>query len=258
MVNLHGRTMKVLVLGANGRTGYHVVKQLLENEIGVKALVRNPIKLESLQPHKNLEIIIANILAMDTIELSDLLSDVDAVVSCLGHNVSFKGLWGEPHRLVTDAVKKTCEAIHTARRENVIKFILMNTTACRSKEREEQFSFAEQIIMGIMRVLLPPHRDNEEALAYLQEVVGKGSPALEWVAVRPDGLIDEDRVTKYTVHPSPNRSPIFNAGKTSRINVGHFMMTLLRDPSQWDTWKYQMPVIYNEMEPLPQQRKTST
>ena len=46
--------------------------------------------------------------------------------------------------------------------------------------------------------------------------------------------------------PSPTRCAIFNAGKTSRINVGHFMAALITDDNTWNLWKGQMPVIYNK------------
>ena len=68
---------------------------------------------------------------------------------------------------------------------------------------------------------------------------------IEWTAVRPDSLIDEDNVTEYEVHPSQIRSAIFDAGRTSRINVGHFMADLITDDNIWNKWKGQMPVIYN-------------
>lgn len=64
--------------------------------------------------------------------------------------------------------------------------------------------------------------------------------------MRPDSLIDESQVTDYEVYPSPTRSSIFNAGKTSRINVGNFMADLMTDDVLWNKWKGQMPVIYNK------------
>ena len=59
-------------------------------------------------------------------------------------------------------------------------------------------------------------------------------------------MIDESDVTEYEVHPSPIRSAIFDAGITSRINVGHFMAELITDSDTWSKWKGQMPVIYNK------------
>lgn len=81
--------------------------------------------------------------------------------------------------------------------------------------------------------------------AYLQANFGKNQKVIEWAAVRPDSLIDEESVTTYNVHPSPTRSAIFDAGKTSRINVAYFMSQLVINRGIWDKWKYQMPVVYN-------------
>jgi len=68
---------------------------------------------------------------------------------------------------------------------------------------------------------------------------------VEWAVVRPDGLIDEKNISLYEIHPSPTRSAIFNAGKTSRINVAYFMTDLIMDNQTWNQWKVKMPVIYN-------------
>ena len=96
-----------------------------------------------------------------------------------------------------------------------------------------------------MRFLLPPQRDNELAIGYLIDTVGISNKHIEWIAVRPDTLINEVEVSEYIVHPSPIRSPIFDAGKTSRINVADFMVSLLKDEELWEKWKYKTPVIYN-------------
>ncbi len=42
------------------------------------------------------------------------------------------------------------------------------------------------------------------------------------------------------------RCALFDPGKTSRINVGHFIATLIDDHTLWNEWKGQMPVIYNK------------
>ncbi len=88
--------------------------------------------------------------------------------------------------------------------------------------------------------------DDEMAADYLRINIGQKDKAIEWAAVRPDSLINEDHVTEYEVYPSPTRSAIFNAGSTSRINVGHFMANLITNDDTWNRWKGQMPVIYNK------------
>jgi hypothetical protein len=101
-------------------------------------------------------------------------------------------------------------------------------------------------VIGLLRLLLPPHADNEEAADYLRTEIGRKHPAVEWAAVRPDSLINEDTVTEYELFVSPTRSAIFDAGKTSRINVAHFMADLITDSHSWKKWMGQMPVIYNK------------
>ena len=94
--------------------------------------------------------------------------------------------------------------------------------------------------------MLPPHADNEDAADYLRTQIGHNDDAIQWVAVRPDTLIDEAEITKFEVHASPTRSAIFNAGKTSQMNISCFMADLICDDDTWNEWKGKMPVIYNK------------
>ena len=159
--------------------------------------------------------------------------------------MSFKGIYGQPRRLVTDATRRLCDAIRANKTTTPVKFVLMNTTGNRNRDLPEPISFGQKCVIGLLRLLLPPHVDNEKAADYLRTMVGKEDSAIEWAAVRPDTLIDESEVTEYEVYTSPIRSAIFDAGKTSRINVGHFMAELITDDQTWNKWKGQMPVIYN-------------
>ena len=170
----------------------------------------------------------------------------DAVASCLGHNLSWKGIYGHPRRLVTDATRRLCNAIKANKAEGPTRFVLMNTAGNSNRDLHEPVSFGQRCVIGLLRLLLPPHVDNEKAADYLRINIGQNDRAIEWAAVRPDSLINEDDVTEYEVHPSPTRSAIFNAGSTSRINVGHFMADLITDDDTWNRWKGQMPVIYNK------------
>jgi putative NADH-flavin reductase len=240
--------MNVLVLGGNGATGYQVVKQLLNNSVNVKVIVRHAEKLKSLGNQENLEIITDSILDMDNAKLAAVLDDVDAVVSCLGHNITLSGIWGKPHKLITDAIQKIHESIKMKETKKVKKLILMNTTACLDVDAQEKFTTPERIVIAITRFLLPPQKDNEQAVKYVKSFIGKNDQDIEWVIVRPDTLANEEEVTNYTVHNSPVRSPVFDSGRTSRINVGNFIMSLLCDDGQWEKWRYRMPVIYNKIE----------
>lgn len=239
--------MTTLVAGASGATGRLLVEQLLNQGQNVKIIVRSPDKLpEHLQNNDHVSIISASILNLSDAEMTEHVHECDAIASCLGHTLSLKGIYGKPRRLVTDAVRRLCNAIIENKPKTPIKFVLMNTTGNSNRDLSEPISFAQKCVIGLLRLLLPPHVDNEKAADYLRTQIGQNNPYIEWAAVRPDTLIDEDQVTEYDIHPSPIRSAIFDAGKTSRINVGNFMATLITDADMWTKWKGQMPVIYNK------------
>lgn len=241
--------MKTLVVGASGATGKQLVEQLLAKGNHVKVVVRSPEKLpESCKDNQKLEIIAASILELSDKEMIDYVGGCDAIASCLGHNITLKGIYGKPRRLVTDATRRLCEAVKANKPTQKIKYVLMNTTGNRNRDLNEPISFAERCVIGLLRLLLPPHVDNEKAADYLRTQICQNDQFIEWITVRPDGLIDELEVTEYEVHPSPIRSAIFNAGKVSRINVAHFMAQLVSDNSLWNKWKGQMPVIYSSEE----------
>ena len=238
--------MTTLVVGATGATGKLLVEQLLKRGTEVKVIVRSTEKLsEEINNHDRLSIIEESISDLSVNKLAEHLSGCGAVASCLGHNLSFKGIYGKPHKLVTDAVRKLSEAIIINNSNEKTKFVLMNTTGNRNGNLNEKISFRERLVIGIIRILIPPHSDNERAAEYLRSKIDQRHGSIDWVAVRPDSLTNETSVTKYDVYPSPIRSAIFNSGKTSRINVAHFMGDLIINDEIWNKWKGQMPVVYN-------------
>ena len=238
--------MNTLIVGATGATGRLLTEELLNRGQDVKVIVRSPEKLPAaIRNHDNLTIIQASVLDLSDAELVQHVNGCDAVASCLGHNMTFKGIYGHPRKLVTDATRRLTDAIKANAPEKSIKFVLMNTTGNSNRDLDEPIPFAQKVVVGLLRLLLPPHADNEQAADYLRVNIGQTDEIVEWTAVRPDGLIDEADVTAYEIHPSPIRSAIFDAGQTSRINVSHFMADLITENGIWQQWKGQMPVIYN-------------
>ena len=237
--------MTTLVVGASGATGRLLVEQLRNRGQNVRVIVRSPDRLPETNDD-NLTVINASLLELSDAEMSQHVSGCRAVASCLGHNTSLKGFYGHPRRLVTDATRRLCNAIKANKSEEPTKFVLMNTAGNSNRDLQEPISFRQKCVIGLLRLLLPPHVDNEKAADYLRTKIGQNDEAIEWAAVRPDNLIDEDQVTEYEVHSSPIRIAIFDAGLTSRINVGHFMADLITDDDTWKKWKGQMPVIYNK------------
>lgn len=261
--------MTTLLLGASGATGRLVVQQLLAKGEKVNIIVRKSAQLSAIFPehillNSSLSITQANFLSMSDDEVKKQVEGCNAVVSCLGHNISFKGIYGQPRQLVTQAMQRVCEAIN-AQSSGVnnakVKIILMGSTGVKNNDSQspkEITSLAQRAVIKALRALVPPHADNEKAAWYLQSyakteqitdeqpVQQPNQQTIEWVVVRPDSLIDEAHVSPYSLHAAPTRSAIFNAGQTSRINVAHFISELVVNTSLWQTWLKKMPVIYNQ------------
>ena len=239
--------MTILLVGASGATGQLLVKQLLDRGHNVRVIVRSPEKFNSLiKSNDNLSVIGASVLGLSDQELAQHVSGCDAVASCLGHNMSLKGIWGPPRRLVTDTTRRLCKAVKTNKSVTTTKYVLMNTVGNQNRDLNEPISFIQRCVLGLLRLTIPPHPDNEQAADYLRIDIGQNDSAIEWTAVRPSALINEENVTGYKAHPSPMRNAITNDGQISRINVAHFMADLITDDEIWIKWKGQMPVIYNE------------
>jgi hypothetical protein len=234
--------MKVLVVGASGATGRLVVNQLLSRGVEVSAIVRS---LDALPNTPNLYKIKSSVHNLTSSEMAVHIKSCNAVVSCLGHNLTFKGMFGQPRLLVTDTLQCICSAIKSNKTGGTVKVILMNTSGNSNRDIPETPPLSQRIVIAILRALLPPHVDNENAADFLRVQIGQNDKAIEWVAVRPDALTDEKEVSNYNVYSSPIRNAIFDSGATSRINVGNFLAELILNESTWLKWKGRMPVIYN-------------
>ncbi len=238
--------MTILIVGATGATGIRLVEALLNRGQNVKVIVRSPEKLpDTIKNHEHLTLISANVLDLSDQEMKQHVTGCNAIVSCLGHNMTLKGVFGKPRRLVTQATQRLCQAIKANKSDAMTKYVLMNTVANRNRDLNEPISFVQRCLIALLRLLLPPHPDNEDAAEYLRTEIGQQDKAIEWVAVRPSTLINEERTSEIEVFQSPTRS-ILNDGQISRINVGHFMADLITNDNIWNKWKGQMPVIYNK------------
>ena len=95
--------MNILVVGATGMTGRPLVEQLLGKNHKVRIIVRSSHKLPAdIVENPNTTAIEASVLDLTDEEMTEHVKDCDAVVSCLGHVMDFKGIFGEPKKLCTD------------------------------------------------------------------------------------------------------------------------------------------------------------
>jgi len=236
--------MKILVVGATGMTGGRLVEQLLDKGHTVRVIVRSPSKFSSrVLGNSNLEIIEAAVLDLTDSEMALHVKGCNAVVSCLGHELSFKGMFGKPRKLCTDAARRLCQAIEQNNSDNVTRFILMSTVGVSNPDLGEQRTGFERILLGVLRYTIPPHSDNETAARYLHDSLGKEITSIEWCCVRPDSLINAE-VSAYEIEESPVTG-IMSGRPTTRSNVANFMVDLIENEELWNLWKFRMPVIMN-------------
>jgi nucleoside-diphosphate-sugar epimerase len=238
-----GASGKVLLLGGTGRTGRRVLAQLLGRGAAVRAIVRAHGGLPAdVAAHPGLEVVEASLLALSDEELRHHLRGCTAVVSCLGHTLTVRGVLGPPRDLVTRATRRACASIEALRPTRPVKLVVMSSVSVEQPGGlDARRGAPERGLTWLLRALLPPAGDNQHAADFLRETIGTGNPFVQWVVVRPDTLL-EGEVSRYDLHAGLVNS-LFAPGRSTMANVAHFMCELVTDPATWAAWKGRMPVL---------------
>ncbi len=239
------RQQTVLLVGGTGRTGRRVLEQLLTRGARVRVIVRSSAKLGAdIERNPNVAVVSADLLSLGDDDLRRHLLGCDAVISCLGHVISFRGVFGPPYDLVARATARLCRGIEALQPAEPVKFVLMGSVSVNhpggSDSRRRAF---EKMVLWVLRVLVPPARDNQRAADFLRCTIGTDHRFVQWAAVRPDTLLEGD-VSEYALHEGLVSS-LFAPAHTNRANVAHFMCELVANPKVWDDWKGKFPVIVN-------------
>lgn len=251
------------MVGATGETGKHVVAQLLSANKNVKAIVRSKDTMDSKlreilkddfdAASGRLQVVEASLLDLSQSELQSHVKGCNVVVSCLGHNMDAKGMFGQPKLLVTESVQRLTKALRDEAAAGndpkpVPRFILMGSEGVKNPlGGDDKRGMGERALLSVLRNVIPPHHDNEQAAAAIATIKAGDSPALEWVVVRPTDLISEPEPTPYKLFDKPTGS-LFGSGTATRATVGKFMADLIQDHNLWNEWKFKMPVIHNDVD----------
>jgi len=240
--------MLVLLIGGTGRTGRVVLQQLLGRGLRVRAIVRASGKLPpEVAGHPKLTVVEASLLSLRDEELQEHLRGCGAVISCLGHVISLRGIFGSPRDLVTEATMRICRGIEALRPAQPVEFILMSSVSVhRPGGLDTRRGSFERAFLRVLCAVLPPAKDNQRAADFLLAKVGPDNTFVHWVIVRPDSLL-AGGVSAYATHEGLVNS-LFSPGSTNMANVGHFMGELLTNPDAWAEWKGKMPVVVNAAE----------
>jgi putative NADH-flavin reductase len=195
--------MKLLIFGASGPTGSHLVSQALEQGHEVSAFVRNP---NTLQAKERVKLAVGD--SQDPAAVAEAVRGQDAVLSALGRRKTFTSA-----SLMANSMRAIVPAME---RQRVRRLILMSSFGVGDSVREAPLLprlFFRTMLRGIFA-------DKQAA----EQIVRRS--ALEWTIVYPVLLTDGPRTGRYRVG---ERLPLSGFPKISRADVAEFMLKELYD-----------------------------
>ena len=207
--------MKIVVFGASGGLGKHVVEQALSEEHIVTTFVRTPVRL-GIQ-HQNLTAFQGDV--MDAAAVERAIAGHDAVISVLGPTRP-----PVPHMMETAA-----KNIVTAMQKQGIRRII-STTGAGVRQPEDQPKFIDHFIGFLLNLLA-----KEVVIDSAANVKIIQSSGLDWTIVRFPRLMDGARTGKYRVGYVGKDS----SSQLSRADGADFVLKELVEKK----WLRKLPVV---------------
>lgn len=209
--------MKTIALfGGTGKTGSHFLEAALKEGYTVKALVRNPDKLNS--KHAMLQAIKGDVL--NASDVDSTIKGSDIVVSLFGH------VKGSPEWLQTNGTKLIVEAM----KQHAVQRIISLSGGGLPFPEKDHPKFADKLIRGIMKIAVP--KVLNDAIAHHKVLEDSG---LDWVIVRGPRLTDDARKGSYRV----GWVGVNASTSIGRADLADFILTQVKDKS----FNGQMPFV---------------
>lgn len=171
--------MKVIVFGASGGTGHHLVEQALESSLEVTAFVRKPEKLGI--KHTNLNVFQGDVMNAEQVEQAT--AGQEAVLSTLGPT----------HPPVPGMMEIAAINIVAAMEKHGIKR-LISTTGGGVRAPQDQPKLFDHIMKGLLTLMAGSVLKDSEANVNIIRASN-----LDWTIVRFPRLIDGERTGNYRV-----------------------------------------------------------
>lgn len=199
--------MKLVIFGATGTVGQHVVGQALQQGHQVTAFARNPAKLDI--QHHGLTLFQGDVMDLPAVEQA--VRGQDAVVCVLGAGQKITG---------TIRSEGTQQIIRAMEKTEVRRLICQSTLGAGDSWSNLDFYWKYIMFGFILRQVFADH-ERQEALV-------KNSN-LDWTIVRPGAFINGPCTGRYRYSfPGTDRSITL---KISRADVAHFILKQLSDRS---------------------------
>ena len=198
--------MKLLILGATGKTGRQLVTQALEKGHTVTILARDRSKV-GIQ-HERLHVAEGDV--TNNAALGEAMRDQDAVISALGRGLSFNS-----EHLMEQSVPGILATMQT---HGIRRLMFTSAMGVGDTYRDAPVMpkiFFRTLLRGI----------------YTDKAIGERmirNSALEWTIVQPVQLNDRPLTKNYRAGESV---PVSGMPQISRADTAHFILDRLHDPS---------------------------
>jgi putative NADH-flavin reductase len=196
----------LLILGATGKTGRHLVTQALEKGRHVTILARDRSKADI--HHERLRVIEGDVRNHEA--LTRAMDGQDAVISTIGRGMSFKS-----EHLIGQSVPGI---LMTMKAQGIKRLIFTSAMGVGDNYRHSPVMakiFFSTLLRGI----------------YADKAIGEQlirNSALDWTIVQPVQLTDGPLTKKYRVG---EHLPLAGMPKISRADTAHFILDRLNDPA---------------------------
>lgn len=207
--------MKVVIFGASGRTGHHLVEQALGAGHEVAAFVRDPAKLRI--SHERLGVFRGDVTDAAAVEVA--VAGRDAVLSALGHTK------GSPKDVQTVGTRNIVEAME---KQGVRR--LVSLTGAGVRDPKDEPKLVDKIFAFLLGWLQRDVLEDAERHARVTKDSG-----LDWVIVRGPRLTEGVGRGRYRVGYVGKDS----GTSISRADVAGFMLEQATD----DTHLHRMPMV---------------
>lgn len=204
--------MKILILGATGRTGKYLVTFALQKGYEVTCLVRYP---EKVPAQNGLTILKGNPINIQDLELA--MKDCDAMISALNISRTSDFPWASlrtPKTYLSDVMEKV---ITVAKKFSVNRVVICSAWGVLETRKDIPFWFRWTIDFSNISVAYKDHERQEKLLE---------DSHLNWTIVRPTGLINTQHLqsVKETFQNKPKPSLLIG-----RSTVAHYMVESLKN-----------------------------
>lgn len=199
--------MKILILGATGRTGKHLVQVALQKRYEVVCLVRYP---EKVSPAKYLKILKGNPINLE--DLENAMQGCDAVISALNVSRTSDFPWAKlrtPKTYLSDVMSNV---IAVAKKHTVKRVVICSAWGVLETRKDIPFWFRWMIDNSNIGAAYKDHERQEHLLE---------SSDVMWTIVRPVGLVNSKKTQ--TIRESFDNTPKPSL-TISRLSVARYMV----------------------------------